>query len=191
MSGFSRTLAAIAVTATLGLATACSNGGHSGVTPVPQLRYRIIPPPKNYALDKTPGAAGIMTSQLFSEYGGGQSASKAGFVSGYRIGYIDPATNEGISVTVIKFRSPRDATTYMNATVPKTLNLAAATYSPYRSIPGAVAVDGSQEYLGGWQHGVVMTRNKFYALFVYAVAAQSPAPLEFQAWVADEYRLLA
>lgn len=172
------------------LVGACNSGHANTAPPSAALRNRIIPPPHNYALDETPGAVGLMDAKVFSQYGGAEASSKAGFVAGYRMGYINPATNEGISVTVVQFHSAADATAYMQSTIPETLNLAAATHAPYPAVPGAVAVDGTKEYAGAYQHGVVMTRGDYYALIVYVVSAPSSVPVEFKSWVGDEYKRL-
>jgi hypothetical protein len=188
-----RSLAAAVALTTV---AACDSSSHSANPKDPLAVDRILvrriikPPTTNYALDTDPGAEGAITPDVFAQYAGGETATKAGYQAGYRINYENPATNEALSITLMQFRSPHDAQAYQQRTAPQTLNLAAATHTPYSAIPGAVAVNGTQAYQGDYQHGVIMTRGDYYCLFVYIVSEQSPTPVEYPGWVSEQYRLL-
>jgi hypothetical protein len=156
-----------------------------------QLATRVIPAPYGYSPDTTAGATGTMTAAVFDQAGGSEPAAKAGFVVGYKQNYINADTSEGISVTLIQFSSPADATSYFQATAPRTLSFAAATSTPFAQVPGAIAYAGTKEYGGEYAHGVAMTNGKYYALVVYANVLPGSPPIELYNWAKGQYQLLS
>jgi hypothetical protein len=177
---------------TVSLAAGCSSThpqARANLT-APQLAARIIPAPGGYKVDPTPHARGAMSPALFSQFGGAGSAAQLGFVAGFKQNYVDYGTQEGIAVTVIEFSSPQDAGAYLQQTVPKTLNYAAATYKPFTQVPDAVQADGTKAYGGEYSHAVVAATRNFYYQLLYVNAAPSPAPQEFYTWAKDQWALL-
>src|SRR5579862_3283167 len=81
----------------------------------------ILEAPVGFSIDPTPGATGAITPDLFGEYGGLSSAIKAGFVAGYKQGYVDQSSPDGLAITVLKFASTPDARIYFQQTASKTL----------------------------------------------------------------------
>jgi hypothetical protein len=152
-----------------------------------QLANQVIEAPYGYQADSTTGASGVISPAVFDRYGGFGSPAKVGFVAGFKQSYVDYDTEEGIAVTLLEFRSPAAATTYLDDTAPKTLSYAAATHKPFESIPGAIEVDGTKAYAGNYTHGVVMAKGKFYVQLVYATAGPSQTPTEFTSWAKAQY----
>jgi hypothetical protein len=154
------------------------------------LAERIIPAPDGYGPDPTVGATGTMTPTVFDQDGGAGSASKAGFVVGYKQDYIDTDTVEGLTVTLIEFSTEEDAVSYFQDTAPETLSYAAATRSTFSQIPGALAFAGTKEYAGEYAHGIALTNGKYYALVVYVNALSGTPPFELGEWAKAQYLLL-
>jgi hypothetical protein len=147
-------------------------------------------PPNNYTLDPTNGANGLITPALFSGFGGVGTAAQAGFVEGYKVNYVDTDTEEGLTITVLQFKSPAKASKYLGGSAAKTLSFAAPTSKPFPKIPGALQFDGTKAYDGNFDHGVVMSRGDYYALMVYETTQQVVVPVEFSGWANLEYRIL-
>ena len=119
-------------------AAGCSSSHALATTPAVltarQLTTRILPAPNGYEIDPTPHASGAITRALFDQFGGVRSPSKFGFVAGFKQNYLNPGTGEGLIVTVIEFKSSRDASDYFAQTRPNTLSYAGATleaFPPY------------------------------------------------------------
>lgn len=168
------------------LLSACG-GGNSSSAEFKKLAGKVMVAPFGYKLDPTPGAVGQITPALFDRYGGDTSPVRAGFVAGFKANYVDESTGEGISVTILQFKSPATARRYLAETAPQTLSYAAATHAPYPPIPGAVAVDGTKPYAGEYSHGVLMVRGDFYAQVVYVNVSDLPAPIELKSWAVAQY----
>ena len=171
---------------------ACSSGGGSGsARAARKLAAKIIPAPTGYLVDTTPGAIGPVTPALFAQFGGVGSPRTTGFVIGYKGNYVNDATGEGISVTLLQFASANAAAAYLSQTASKTLAFAAATYKPYAEIPGATEADGTKAYGGEYAHGIVMVRGSYYALLVYVNEQSGPAPVEINRWAQSQYARLS
>ena len=170
--------------------SACGASGGDSSSAARKVATKIINAPQGYTIDTTPGANGRISPSLFARFGGIDSATKANFVGGFKGNYVNVNTQEGISVEILEFKSPTAASAYLKATATKTLSFTAATYSPYPDIPGATHVEGTKAYAGAYDHGVVMVRGKYYALFVYATNAPSQEPIEFPGWVKAQYATL-
>lgn len=168
------------------LLSACG-GGTSSSAEFKKLASKVMVAPFGYKLDPTPGAVGQITPALFDRYGGDTSPVRAAFVAGFKANYVDESTGEGISVTILQFKSPTTASRYLVETAPQTLSYAAATHTPYPSIPGAIAVDGTKPYAGEYAHGVLMVRGDFYAQVVYVNVSDLPAPIELKSWAVAQY----
>jgi hypothetical protein len=143
--------------------------------------------PASFYADTTPGANGQITPALFSTFGGVKLSSNAGFVAGFKGNYVNTSSTEGISITIIEFKSAAAAATYFRGTANQALSYTAPRYSAYPNISGAVLIDGTRPYGGDYDHGVVMTRGKYYTLFVYATIAPASVPVEFPYWVRTQY----
>jgi hypothetical protein len=170
-------------------AAACSSGGHKTLTAA-QLTTRILPAPYGYVVDPTPNASGAISPAVFEQYGGAQSSSKLGFVTGFKQNYINNSTYEGLIVTVMEFKSSKDASAYLTQTKPSTLSFAGATIKPFPSVPGAFVADGTKAYNGGYYHAVVDTANRFYFQVAYESPEPSAAPVELPTWAKLEYDVL-
>ena len=171
--------------------TGCGSGSKDLYLSNPaQLAAHLLLPPTGFAADTTPGASGQMTPELFAGFGGVGSAKSAGFVLGFKQGYINAATEEGLSITLIEFSSPAKAKTYLDQTARHTLSLAASTYSPYSQLPGATEVSGTKTYDGNYVHGVVDSTGRFYFSIVYADPLTSSVPTEFTRWAEIQWALL-
>ena len=135
-----------------------------------QLTTRILPAPYGYEIDPTPHASGAITRALFDQFGGVRSPSKFGFVAGFKQNYVNPGTEEGLIVTVMEFKSSRDASAYFTQTRPSTLSYAGATLKPFPGVPGAFEAEGTKSYNHGYYHAIVDTANNFY----FQVVVRSP-----------------
>ena len=154
------------------------------------LQSLIIPAPVGFAEDQTNGAAGAISPSVFSQYGGSESSSKAGFVAGYKESYVDSYDPDGITVTLMKFNSPQNASAYFASTGRKTLSFAAATITPFSLIPGAFSVAGTKEYAGEWANGIVFATGPYYVSVVYVNAAQGAPPGELKQWAKTQWLML-
>lgn len=170
------------------LAIGCgSNVSNSTSAEGRKLAAKVMHAPASFYADTTPGANGQITPALFSTFGGVKSSSNAGFVAGFKGNYVNATSTEGISITIIEFRSAAAAAAYFGATANQALAYTVPRYSAYLNIPGAVQIDGTKPYAGDYDHGVVMTRGKYYSLFVYATIAPASIPVEFPYWVKTQY----
>ncbi|MGP8182155.1 MAG: hypothetical protein ACLP1E_15490 [Acidimicrobiales bacterium] len=151
---------------------------------------RVLPAPYGYQIDPTPHASGAITQALFDQFGGVRSPSKFGFVAGFKQNYVNPSTGEGLIVTVMEFKSSRDASAYFNQTRPNTLSYAGATLKPFPRIPGAFAAEGTKPYNRGYYHAIVDTADNFYFQVAYATPEPSSAPVELGSWAGLEYTVL-
>jgi hypothetical protein len=138
----------------------------------------------------TAGASGAITPAVFSQFGGSESAAKTGFVAGFKQNYIDDATQEGVVVTVLEFKSAGAAQSYLKRTEYQTLSYAGATYKPFTQVPGAVEADGTRQYSGEYAHCVVAATNQYYYQVVYAATQPSGVPIEFYTWAKTQWALL-
>lgn len=174
------------------LAAGACNSGPTGprLLTTRQLTTRILPAPYGYEIDPTPHASGAITPALFDQFGGVRSPSKLGFVAGFKQNYVNPDTGEGLIVTVIEFKSSRDASTYFAQTRPSTLSYAGATLKPFRGFPGAFEAEGTKPYNQGYYHAIIGTANNFYFQVAYAAPEPSSAPVELGAWATLEYGVL-
>jgi hypothetical protein len=177
------------------LAAAACDSGHKlpnapALLTARQLTTRILPAPYGYEIDPTPHASGAITRALFDQFGGVRSPSKLGFVAGFKQNYVNSDTDEGLIVTVIEFRSSRDASAYFAQTRPSTLSFAGATLKPFPRIPGAFAAEGAKPYNHGYYHAIVDTANNFYFQVAYATPEPSSAPVELGRWADLEYTVL-
>lgn len=155
-----------------------------------QLASKVIDAPDGFAVDPTKGSSGQITPQLFSQFGGVQSASTTGFVAGFKQNYVDSGTLEGVSVTLLEFTDATRASDYLRQTAPETLTFANATYSPFPALPGAVEASGTKTYDGNYVHGVVASTGPYYFQFVYEDPVSSQVPVEFKSWVQIQWDLL-
>jgi hypothetical protein len=173
---------------------ACSSGPKLSAAPVlltaHQLTTRILPAPNGYEIDPTPHASGVITRALFDQFGGVRSPSKLGFVTGFRQNYVDSDTEEGLIITVIEFRSSRDASSYFAQTRPSTLSFAGAKLKQFHAIPGAFEAEGTKPYNSGYYHAIIDTANNFYFQIAYASPEPSSAPVELGPWASLEYTVL-
>lgn len=170
--------------------SSCGPGTVSSSAVAKQLARKIILAPPGYYVDTTPGSFGQISPTLFQHYGGGGARAKSTFVAGYKGNYVNSSTGEGISITLLEFRSVADATAYLGDTATQTLSFAAATYSPYPAVPGATEVDGTKPYNGDYDHGIVMSRGKYYAQLVYVINQPASAPSELKLWAEAQYAKL-
>jgi len=154
------------------------------------LTTRILPAPNEYEIDPTPHASGAITSALFDQFGGVQSPSSLGFVAGFKQTYLNPDTGEGLIVTVIEFKSSRNASAYFAQTISRTLSYAAAILKPFRGVPGAFEATGTKPYNYGYYHAIVDTANNFYFQVAYEAPEPSSAPVELGPWAGLEYTVL-
>lgn len=177
------------LTLLVALVTAACSSGHKPLT-ASQLTTRILPAPYGFVIDPTPGASGAMSQAIFDQFGGVQSPSKLGFVTGFKQNYVNNSTGEGLIVTVIEFKSSKDAGAYLAQTRPSTLSYAGATVKPLPSLPGAFVADGTKAYHDGYFHAVVGTAQKFYFQIAYESPAPSQAPVELSSWAQLEYNVL-
>lgn len=183
-----RVAAAVAIATLIG---ACGSATSKSSPAVGRkLASRVIQAPSGYSIDTTPGANGQITAAFFAQFGGFKSPSDSGFVAGFKGNYVNNNTGEGISVTILQFKSSAAAHAYLNATGKKTLSFAAPTYAAFQPIPGAIRADATKVYAGDFDHAVAMARGNYYALFLYATTAPAPAPVEFRAWVDTQYSRL-
>lgn len=173
-----------------GLLLSACDGGPSTSDVSKKLASKVLVAPFGYRLDPTPGAVGQITPALFAQYGG-DASSRAAFAGGFKANYVHEATGEGISVTILQFRSAASASRYLAETAPQTLSYAGATHAAYAPIPGAVAVDGTRAYAGEYAHGVLMVRGVFYAQLVYVNVLDVPAPIELKSWAVAQYDRLS
>ena len=155
-----------------------------------QLTTRILPAPYGYEIDPTPHASGAMTQALFDRYGGVRSPSKLGFVAGFKQSYLNTGTEEGLIVTVIEFKSSREANAYLAQTRPSTLSYAGATLKPFQGVPGAFEAVGTKPYNDGYYYAIVDTANNFYFQVAYASPEPSSAPVELGQWTDLQYKVL-
>jgi hypothetical protein len=154
------------------------------------LQSLIITAPEGFAEDQTNGAAGAISPGVFSQYGGSQSASEAGFLAGYRENYVDGYDPDGVSVTLMKFDNAQKASAYFATVGRKTLSFAAATITPFTLIPGALSVAGTKEYGGEWANGIVFTTGSYYVSVVYVNADQGAPPGELKQWAKSQWLML-
>lgn len=178
------TLVAILVTAVS--TTGCS-ASHRPPT-AGQLAFKVIDAPEDYQSDAT--ASGQITPQLFSDYGGSGVTSTTGFVAGFKQNYVDSGTLEGISVTLLEFKSAAEASTYLTDTAHQTLSFADATYSPVPSLADATEASGTKTYDGNYVHGIVDTTGVYYFQLVYEDPVSNAVPLEFADWAKIQWALL-
>jgi hypothetical protein len=174
-------------------AAACSSGQDltaPRLLTARQLTTRILPAPYDYEVDPTPHASGAITRALFDQFGGVRSPSKLGFVAGFKQNYLNPSTDEGLIVTVIEFKSSRDASAYFAQTRPSTLSYARATLKPFIGVPGAFEAAGTKPYNHGYYHAIVDTAKNFYFQVAYATPESSSAPVELGSWAGLEYTVL-
>jgi hypothetical protein len=183
LAGLVATLTGIAVIA------GCSSSGTHTIS-AHDLATKVIPAPSGYAVDPTPGASGQITPDLFSQVGGVGTASRAGFVAGFKQNYVDSGTEEGIAVTVLEFSSKNDASDYFKATAYKTLSFAAPTYAPAQKLLGAIEASGTKSYEGNYVHGVADSTGRFDFQVVYENAITAAVPVEFSLWEDAEWELL-
>lgn len=179
----------------IALAGAACNSGHSmpaapALLTIRQLTTRILPAPYGYEIDPTPHASGAISRALFDQFGGVRSPSRLGFVAGFKQNYVNSGTDEGLIVTVIEFRSPRDASAYFAQTRPSILSYAGATLKPFPRIPGALEAEGTKPYNHGYYHAIVDTANNFYFQVAYATPEPSSPPVELGRWAGLEYTVL-
>ncbi len=180
----------LALLSSLALFAGCSSHKPTAQQAGEQLSGRVMAAPSGYSVDTTPGATGAISPEVFDKFGGVGTPSKIGFIAGFKQNYINSGTQEGIDVTILEFRSARDAGTYFNQTAPKTLSFAAATVKPYGPVPGAMEADGTRSYDGEYAHAVVMTNGKFYGQLAYFTTAPAPTPIEFTGWAKVQYTKL-
>lgn len=186
-----RLRSAVAILLVAIAAAACSSGqAGPRLLTTRQLTTRILPAPYGYEIDPTPHASGVMTVALFDEFGGVRSPSKLGFVAGFKQSYLNSSTDEALIVTVIEFKSTKDATAYFDQTRPSTLSYAAATITPFHSVPGAFEAEGKKAYNHGYYTAIFDADNNFYFQIAYAVPEQSSPPVELGSWAALEYAVL-
>jgi len=175
-------------------AAACSSGHKPPTGPAlltaRQLTTRILPAPDGYEIDPTPHASGAITRALFDQFGGVRSPAKLGFVAGFKQNYLNPGTDEGLIVTVIEFRSSKDASAYFTQTRPSTLSYAGATLKRFPGVPGAFEAEGTKPYNHGYYHAIVDTANNFYFQVAYVSPEPSPAPVELGPWAGLECTVL-
>jgi hypothetical protein len=183
LSGFMAALAGI------GLISGCGSSGQKTLTGS-QLTAKIIPAPDGFAVDTTPGESGQLTTQLFSQFGGGEAASTGGFVAGFKQNYVNTGTEEGLSVTLLEFSSSAKASAYYKSTEYKTLSFAAPTYGPLPKLAGAVEATGTKQYNGNYVRGMADSTGRFYFQMVYADPNSSAVPVEFPIWAAAQWELL-
>lgn len=150
----------------------------------------IIKEPFDYEVAPTAGATGTITPAAFGKVGGDRSAAQSGYVTGYRQNYVSSETGEGISITILKFRSRSQASAYLNATANDTLALVDPKIHPFVQIPGATELDGTKAYQGQYESGVVMSHNEYYASVVYVTAQPVTLPMEFYDWAKVQYENL-
>jgi len=155
-----------------------------------QLTTRILPAPFEYEIDPTPHSSGAITPALFDQFGGVRSPATLGFVTGFKQNYVNPDTGEGLIVTVIEFKSSRDASAYFAQTRPSTLSFAGAMLKPFRGVPGAFEAVGTKPYNHGYYHAIVDVANNFYFQVAYAALEPSSAPVELGDWAGLEYAVL-
>ena len=103
---------------------------------------------------------------------------------------MNTGTGEGLIVTVMEFKSSKDASAYFAQTRPSTLSYAGATLKPFPRIPGAFAAEGTKPYNHGYYHAIVDTANNFYFQIAYATPEPSSAPIELGSWAGLEYTVL-
>ena len=161
-----------------------------GLLTARQLTTRVLPAPYGYQVDPTPHASGAITPALFDQFGGVRSPSESGFAAGFKQNYVNPSTGEGLIVTVMEFRSSKDASAYFAQTRPSTLSYAGARLEPFTRIPGAFAAEGTKPYNHGYYHAIIDTANNFYFQIAYATPEPSQAPIELGSWAALEYTVL-
>jgi hypothetical protein len=175
-------------------AGACSSGHTLPAGPklftARQLTTRVLPAPYEYQIDPTPHSSGAITPALFEQFGGVKSPSKFGFVAGFKQNYVNPSTSEGLVVTVMEFKSSKDASTYFAQTRPNTLSYAGATLKPFPRMPGAFEADGTKPYNHGYYRAIVDTVNNFYFQIAYATIVPASAPIELGSWAGLEYTVL-
>ncbi len=157
------------------------------VTAGQNLKVLIIQPPVGFDVDPTKGATGAVTPDVFSQYGGYNSASTAGFVAGYKQGYADGYGSDGLAITLFKFATASDAQAYFQASAPRTLSLAEAQIAPFSLIPAALYVTGTKEYGGEYAHAIVFNRGAYYVDVTYVNVANGPAPGELKLWAKAQY----
>jgi hypothetical protein len=181
------------------LATAACTSGHAAAAPTttaprlftaPQLTQRILPAPSGYQIDPTPHSSGAVTKALFDQFGGVRSPTTLGFVAGFKQSYVNPATSEGLIVTVLEFETSADADGYFSETRSSTLSYARATLAAFSSLPGAIEAAGTKAYNNGYYHAIVDTVNNFYFQVAYASPAAGPAPVELGPWSELQYTVL-
>jgi len=183
LAGFAAALGGV------GLIAGCSSSGPKALSAA-QLTTKILPAPSGFAVDTTPGESGQLTPQLFSQFGGGDASSTAGFVAGFKQNYINSGTEEGLSITLLEFSSPAKASDYYKATEYKTLSFAAPTYGPLPKLAGAVEATGTKPYDGNFVRGMADSTGRFYFQIVYADPNSSEVPVEFPIWAAAQWELL-
>ena len=181
-------MAALLLAAAL-VATGCSSSGTPRLSAA-QLTTKIIPAPPGFQVDTTPGENGQMSPEQFSQYGADGTASKAGFVAGFKQNYINSGTEEGISLTLLEFSSKSKADDYLKVTRYKTLSLASPTYAPVAKLRGATEASGTKTFGGNYVHGIVDSTGKFYFQIVYADPNTAEVPLEFVGWAQAQWQLL-
>ena len=178
------------------LAAICALAGCGAPAPVSvptslargaKLAAEVLPPPRGYAPEGATGSSGRLTPDAFTHVGGDGPAARAGFVAGYRQNYVDPATREGIAISLLEFSSPGKAAAYLKSTVPATLSGFGPVDRSFPRIRHAVAIDGTRPYAGEWAHGVVVTKGTHYISLVYFLSGPGQAPVEFPYWVQAQY----
>jgi hypothetical protein len=142
----------------------------------------IIQAPEGFTADSTSGATGAVTPQVFTQYGGADSAAKEGFVAGYKQNYVDEENPDGLAITVFEFRSPANASSYFKQTEPKTLSLSAPTITSYPQIPGAISAAGTKAYGGEWADGIAYAIKQYYVSVFWVQQSQGPPPVELETW---------
>ena len=155
-----------------------------------QLAVYVIDAPNGYTVDPTKGASGQITPQVFNQFGGSDHTSASGFIAGFRQNYVDSGTAEGLVATVLEFSSPAKASTYMAETAHQTLSFAAATYSPFGGLTGAVEASGTKTYNGNYVHGVSAATGRYYFQLVYESPDSNAVPIEFASWVKIQWAIL-
>jgi hypothetical protein len=189
----SRKILGVGILALLAMVTTSScSSSHKAAAKLsgPQLVNEIVPAPYGYTVDPTAGQNGSVSPAVFATYGGAGSAKALGFVAGFKQGYVDYSTEEGLVVTLLEFDSPSDAAAYLKQTAPKTLSYANATYKPFAQVSGAIEADGTKEYGGEYSRGVVAATKDYYFQMVYVTSAPSQFPTEFYTWAKAQWAVL-
>lgn len=177
-----------------------SAGGHSTAHPASpttinpaavagaQLHALMIRPEVGYREDPSAGATGSITPAAFASVGGAPPAENRTFISGFRDNYVNTSTSEGLTITIMRFKTSADAAGYLKTTAGETLTAWDPKVQPFRSVPGAIEYGATKPYDGEWAYGVVMTRGPYYASVVYAnVLQMTTLPVQFSQWATVQY----